>query len=305
MSDSSSSSSRRPRAGGAEPENPQSLGGSILSWLRRLAGAEEETDLRESLEEIVREQGANGLTAEQREMLLNIADFGELNADDLMVPRADIEAVEIGAPLDQVVEAFRNARHSRLPVYRETLDDVAGFIHIKDVLDFWGADRTFSVEAILREVLVAPPSLPALTLLARMRARRIHMAVVIDEYGGVDGLVTVEDVVEEIVGELEDEHDAEAPLIIEHPDGSIDADARAEIEEFEERYGVDLAPDETDEEVDTLGGLVFSLTGRVPRRGERVRHPKGLEFEIVDADFRRVKRLRVRRLPEDEARPVE
>jgi CBS domain containing-hemolysin-like protein len=304
MSDSSSSS-RRPRGGGAEPEAAQSLGGSILSWLRRLAGAEAETDLRESLEEIVREQGANGLTAEQREMLLNIADFGELNADDLMVPRADIEAVKIGASLDEVVDAFRQARHSRLPVYRETLDDVAGFIHIKDVLDFWRADRTFSVEAILREVLVAPPSLPALTLLARMRSRRIHMAVVIDEYGGVDGLVTVEDVVEEIVGELEDEHDAETPLIIEHPDGSIDADARAEIEEFEELYGVDLAPDETDEEVDTLGGLICSMTGRVPRRGEKVRHPTGLEFEIVDADFRRVKRLRVRRLPEPEASRVE
>ena len=305
MSDSSSSSSRRPRGGGAEPESSQSLGGSILSWLRRLAGAEEETDLRESLEEIVREQGANGLTAEQREMLLNIADFGELNADDLMVPRADIEAIEIESSLDQVVEAFRKARHSRLPVYRGTLDAVAGFIHIKDVLDFWRADRTFSIEAILREVLVAPPSLSALTLLARMRARRIHMAVVIDEYGGVDGLVTIEDVVEEIVGELEDEHDAETPLIIEHPDGSIDADARAEIEEFEERYGVDLTPEASDEEVDTLGGLVFSLTGRVPRRGEKVRHPKGLEFEVVDADFRRVKRLRVRRLPDDEIRSVE
>lgn len=274
-----------------------------MSWLRRLAGAEEEIDLRESLEEIVREQG--GLTAEQREMLLNIADFGELDVDDLMVPRADIQAVAIDATLGQVVEAFRKARHSRLPVYRETLDDVAGFIHIKDVIDFWRDDRAFSIPAILREVLVVPPSLPALTLLARMRARRLHMAVVIDEYGGVDGLVTVEDVVEEIVGELDDEHDTDAPLIIEHPDGSIDADARAEIEEFEERYGVDLAPDETDEEIETLGGLVFSLTGRIPRRGEKVRHPKGLEFEVVDADFRRVKRLRVRRLPEEEARAVE
>lgn len=303
MSDSSSSSSRRPRGGGADTETSQSLGGSILSWLRRLAGAEEETDLRESLEEIIRDQGE--LTAEQREMLLNIADFGELNVDDLMVPRADIHAVPIDATLAQVVEAFRKARHSRLPVYRETLDDVAGFIHIKDVIDYWRDDRAFSIPAILREVLVVPPSLPALTLLARMRARRLHMAVVIDEYGGVDGLVTVEDVVEEIVGELEDEHDSDAPLIIEHPDGSIDADARAEIEEFEERYGVDLAPDETDEEIETLGGLVFSLTGRVPRRGEKVRHPKGLEFEVVDADFRRVKRLRVRRLPEGEARAVE
>jgi magnesium and cobalt transporter len=296
---SESSSSRRPRAGGAETESAQSFGGSILSWLRRLAGAEEETDLRESIEEIIRERGGDGLTPEQREMLLNIADFGELKVDDLMVPRSAIDAVEFSASLEEVVEAFRKARHSRLPVYRETLDDIAGFIHIKDVLDFWGDDRAFSVEAILRELLVVPPTLPALTLLARMRARRIHMAVVIDEYGGADGLVTVEDVVEEIVGELDDEHDAAQPLIIEHPDGSIDADARAEIEEFEERYGVDLAPDETDEEVDTLGGLIFSLTGRVPRRGEKVRHPKGLEFEVVDADFRRVKRLRVRRVAEE------
>jgi len=301
---SESSSSRRPRGGGADSETSQSLGGSILSWLRRLAGAEEETDLRESIEEIIRERGGDGLTAEQREMLLNIADFGELKVDDVMVPRADIEAVELDASLERVVEAFRKARHSRLPVYRSSLDDIAGFIHIKDMLDFWRDDRVFSVQAILREVLVVPPTLPALTLLARMRARRIHMAVVIDEYGGTDGLVTVEDVVEEIVGEFDDEHDAAQPMIIEHPDGSIDADARAEIEEFEQRYGVDLAPDETDEEVDTLGGLVFSLTGRVPRRGEKVRHPKGLEFEVVDADFRRVKRLRVRRVP-DEAGVVE
>jgi CBS domain containing-hemolysin-like protein len=182
-------------------------------------------------------------------------------------------------------------------VYRETLDDILGFVHIKDIIDFWGDGRTFELRNILRQVLVVPPSMPVLDLLARMRTTHLHMAVVVDEYGGTDGLVTIEDVVEEIVGNIEDEHDTdEGPTLTDLPDGSIDADGRVEIEDLETKLGVDLLPDEIDEEVDTLGGLVFTMLGRIPEVGETIEHDCGLEIEVTDADARRIKRLRLRRI---------
>jgi CBS domain containing-hemolysin-like protein len=228
-------------------------------------------------------------------MLMNIISFGELEVDDVMVPRTDIVALEAGASPADVIGGFRQAHHSRLPVYRETLDDIAGFVHIKDVLDHWGRDEELSLARILRELLVVPPSMPILDLLARMRATRIHMAVVVDEYGGTDGLVTIEDIVEEIVGEIEDEHDKhEGPLLQRLPDGGIEADGRTEIEDLEAMLAVDLLPDEADDDIETLGGLVFAMLGRVPQVGEKINHASGIEFEIVDADPRRVKRLLIR-----------
>jgi CBS domain containing-hemolysin-like protein len=295
---SDDSHSRSPRANGATTEQPaQTIGGTIRTWLKAFVGAND-GDLRESLEEVIEEHEDDGesLDPGQREMLYNILSFGELQVDDVMVPRADIVGLDVDTSLDKLIEILRTARHSRLLVYRETLDDILGFLHIKDVIDFWQGGQGFSVEKILREPLFVPPSMLVLELLTRMRATRIHMAVVVDEYGGVDGLVTVEDVVEEIVGEIADEHDeAEAPLFIEHPDGSIEVAARVEIEAFEERFGVDLLPDETDEDIDTLGGFVVSVLGRLPRRGETLRHDSGLEFEVIEADPRRIKKLMVRR----------
>jgi len=267
---------------------------SFLSWLIGLLRGGGDADLRESIEEVIEEHDAtpNSLNPEQREMLMNIISFGELEVDDVMVPRTDIVALEAGASSAEVVRTFREAHHSRLPVFRETMDDIVGFVHIKDVVDHWGRDDELCLAQFLRELLVVPPSMPILDLLARMRSTRIHMAVVVDEYGGTDGLVTIEDIVEEIVGEIEDEHDRnEGPSLLEQPDGAIDADGRAGIDDLESILSMDLLLDEVDEDIETLGGLVFAMLGRVPRVGEKINHPGGIQFEIIDADLRRVKRL--------------
>jgi CBS domain containing-hemolysin-like protein len=188
--------------------------------------------------------------------------------------------------------------HSRVPIYRETLDDVVGFIHVKDVLGPATERRETQLGPILRKVLFVAPSLPILDLLVQMRQARTHIAMVVDEFGGIDGLVMIEDLIEEIVGEIEDEHDvADGPSLIERTDGSLIADARTPIELLEEHHGTRLRPTGDQEEVDTLGGLVSSLAGRVPKRGEVIAHPAGIEFEVLDADPRRIKRLRVRRVP--------
>jgi magnesium and cobalt transporter len=220
------------------------------------------------------------------------------NAADIMVPRVDIIAFDIEQPFSELIKLLIENGHSRVPVYRETLDDVIGFVHVKDVLAPVANRRPAKLAAMLRKVLVVAPSLPVFDLLVQMRQSRTHIAMVVDEFGGIDGLVTIEDVIEEIVGEIEDEHDVdEPPTFIERPDGSIIADARLPIETFEEQHGTPLRHNGDHEEVETLGGLVFTLAGRVPRRGEVIPHPGGLEFEVLDADPRRIKRLRVRGLP--------
>jgi CBS domain containing-hemolysin-like protein len=183
-------------------------------------------------------------------------------------------------------------------VYRETLDDAVGMVHIKDLLACWDTSAPFELSNIVRRVLFVAPSMPMLELLLQMRANRTHMALVVDEFGGIDGLITIEDLVEEIVGEIEDEHDAEvAPEMAERADGSIEADARVQIEDFEQRVGAFLTAEERADDIETLGGLVFFIAGRVPGRGEVVRHESGIEFEILDADPRRIKRVKVGRLP--------
>jgi hemolysin (HlyC) family protein len=200
------------------------------------------------------------------------------------------------------VQVMSTKGHSRLPVYRETLDDVVGMVHIKDVLTCLVGEQPFELTSILREVLFVAPSMRALDLLLQMRLSRIHMALVVDEFGGIDGLTTIEDVVEEIVGEIEDEHDVDqGPKMLARPDGSLVADARTTIDEFEQRVGSVLSEEEREQDIDTLGGLVFALTGHVPTRGESITHPSGIVFEVVEADPRRVRRLRVRNLPQ---RPV-
>jgi CBS domain containing-hemolysin-like protein len=216
-----------------------------------------------------------------------------------MVPRADIISVDIETGLDELIRIMSAAAHSRLPVHRENLDDVLGIVHIKDVLKQPSSDRPFDLAKILRTALFVAPSMRALDLLMEMRLKRVHMALVVDEFGGIDGLITIEDLVEEIVGEIEDEHDvAEGPKLIRRPDGSLIADARATIEEFEDLVGPILTDEERGEDLDTLGGLVSDLADRVPTRGELIVHePSGVGFEVMEADPRRVKRLRVRNLP--------
>ena len=234
-----------------------------------------------------------------REMLLNVRNLRHKRIEDVSVPRADIIALGDTTSLEETVDAFQTSTYSRLPIYTETLDNPIGFVHLKDVALRYGflpgAGEGFDIKTLLRPLLYVPPSMSIAVLLQKMQSARIHMALVIDEYGGVDGLVTIEDLVEEIVGEIADEHDEEeGDLWVEESPGVFLCNSRAPLEEFEKVAGVDLLSDTLDEEVDTLGGLVFMLTGRVPLRGEVIKHTQGHEFEILDADPRMVKRLRVR-----------
>lgn len=259
-----------------------------------------EPSLRESLEDVIEEHGddTGDLTREERVMLLNIVSLRELKISDVMVPRADIVAIDIAMSFDEMVQVFRQATHSRLPLYRESMDEIIGMVHIKDVVAALAerddGDRP-RIADIKRRVLFVPPSMAVVDLLLNMRINRTHMALVIDEYGGTDGLVTIEDLIEQIVGEIEDEHDEQSgPLIRRRRNGALDVDARALVTELEAMIETDILPDDRDEEVDTVGGLVFTLAGRVPVRGEVVAHDSGIEFEVVDADARRLKTVRVR-----------
>jgi CBS domain containing-hemolysin-like protein len=227
--------------------------------------------------------------------------FQTLRVADVMTPRADIVAVELSTPFDILVAQFVEAGHSRMPIYRETLDDPVGVIHVKDVFRLMAEDEKrpsagdFVLNKLRREALYVPASMKAADLLLRMRTSRIHMALVIDEFGGTDGLVTMEDLIEAVVGEIDDEHDdAAAAAIVARPGGVYDADARAPLEELEAALGRELAPADMEEDIDTVAGLVVALAGRVPQRGEVIAHPDGYEFEVVEADPRRVRRVRVR-----------
>ncbi|RDJ26618.1 HlyC/CorC family transporter [Bosea caraganae] len=254
------------------------------------------------------------LSAQERAMLSNVLSLRERRIADVMVPRADIIAVSAETTLGDLLGLFSRAGHSRLPVYGDTLDDPRGMIHIRDFVDFIAAKArpmaeteasgpilgavdlsvTLHSAKILRPVLYVPPSMPAVDLLVRMQATRTHIALVIDEYGGTDGLVSIEDLVEIVVGDIEDEHDLdEAPTIAPAGENIFTADARATLEDLKDATGIDLSQAEVAEDVDTLGGLIVTLAGHVPARGELIQGPEGLEFEILDADPRRIKRLRI------------
>jgi CBS domain containing-hemolysin-like protein len=290
--------------------------------------------LREMLEANLKgepEPDAAAFSTEEREMLRRLLRFGALRVEDIMVPRADIIALEESEPLSELLRTFSEAGVSRIPLFNETLDDPRGMIHIKDLFrwlvkeaageavntpiavsdpaleraeqsagaslfDFGRADlsRPINTAKIRRPVLYVPPSMPATNLLIRMQSTRNHMALVVDEYGGTDGLVTIEDLVEQIVGEIEDEHDvAEAAHISTEPKVGLVASARTPIKELEQHLGVTLLKPEEEEDIDTLGGLMFAMLGRVPARGELVRHPSGVELEVLDADARRVKKVKI------------
>jgi CBS domain containing-hemolysin-like protein len=291
------SDSRLPREDGAEDQN--SLSQHLRGWLRAIIGGRGDNSLRDALEELIeeRESAETSIAADERVLLANILKLRDRTVVDAMVPRADIVAITGDITLPELIKRFSVEAHSRMPVYRDNLDDVVGMVHIKDVLACVADQKPFDMKAITREVLIVAPSMPVLDLLLHMRQTRQHMALVVDEFGGIDGLVTIEDLVEEIVGEIEDEHDEAVELrMVPRPDGSLIADARLPIEDFEDQVGRVFDPEEL-EDIDTLGGLVFSLAGRVPARGELLRHASGIEFEVIDADPRRIKRLRVRNLP--------
>ncbi len=293
---------------------PDSSGDDFATRLWRglrllITGTDHEPSLRESLEEAIDEHSDDGaarddLSPVERAMLKNMLHFGEREAGDIGVPRSDMVVFDIADGFPALVELFREAGHSRVPVYRGDRDHIIGMAHIKDIyahiaetFDDAVSSKRFEnlpVEPLLRPVLFVPASMRIVDLLARMRAGRTHMAMIVDEYGGTDGLVTIEDLVEEIVGDIEDEHDEDgAALLQEINDRLWEADARLPLEDLEAELHTRFADDEIGDEVDTLGGMVFMLAGRVPALGEIIDHPSGWRFEVIDGDPRMVKRLRL------------
>lgn len=319
-------------ASGQAVDNPRSSGegqrsnggGSWLSALRSRLGLGPQQTLRETLEEAVRsDTNADGtFSSTERDMLLRLLRFGGLKVEDVMVPRADIIAIDEEATIGRLIEIFQDAGVSRVPVYHETLDDPRGMVHVKDLLKYLSAadspasepgalrpadvalavcepgalQRNVKGAGLLRPVLNVPPSMPAINLLIRMQATRNHIALVVDEYGGTDGLVTIEDLIEQVVGDIEDEYDVdEAANITEDARNGLVAQARTPIAELEAHLGIKLVKPDDEGEIDTIGGLVVAQLGRVPARGELVAHESGIELEVLEADPRRIKRVRVHR----------
>ncbi|MBF9047842.1 CBS domain-containing protein [Rhodobacterales bacterium LSUCC0031] len=287
--DPSSSAAHRAQGEDEDPQ-PQRPG-----FFARLFGAGEEpaTDIPH-IDHHPATGGANGTAVPQ----FGMSNLRRMRVEDVMIPRAEIVSVSCEDDLPALVKVFRDSGMTRLPVYEGTLDSPLGLVHLKDVAlrhGFNGKQAGFSLRTMLRPLLFVPPSMPIGVLLAKMQTERTHMALVIDEYGGVEGLLTIEDLIEQVIGEIEDEHDVEeAQPWTREASGAWLALARAPLEDFEAEIGVALSEVDDEEEVDTLGGLVFLLSGRVPARGEVVPHPSGVEFEVIDADPRRIKRLRVR-----------
>ena len=289
----------------------------MSSALQRLLGRlrSQEQSVRESIAELVQEAQADrtistgaepvDLDAQERALISNVLRLRETTADDVMVPRPDIVAMRVDLTLAQAVDQIRAEGHSRLPVFRDNLDDLLGMVHIKDVFAFTGAPETFSLEKILRKPLMVAPQISVLDLLLQMRQTRTHLALVVDEYGGIDGLLTIEDLVETIVGAIADAPDeVEGPMLVQRPDGAVEINALLPVEEFEARLGAVLSADERDADIETVGGLVFNLAGRVPARGEIIAHPSGIEFLVLEADARRIRRLRARRTLTPEAEEI-
>lgn len=274
--------------------------GTLLTGSRRRA---QDHGVRDTIAELVAEFAGAGesdgevpeLDRQERALIANVLRLRGTQADDIMIPRADIVAMPVDLTLAQAQELIRREGHSRLPVYREQLDDVAGMVHIKDVFAYAGRPEEFRLDTILRKPLLVAPQIPVLDLLLQMRTARVHLALVVDEYGGIDGLLTIEDLVETITGDIADEHDEpDLPRITERADGTFDLDARLPVEDYEARFGTLLTDEEREADIDTVGGLIFTLAGRVPARGEVITHPNGTAFRVLEADARRIRRLRAK-----------
>ncbi len=301
MQTSDGGSSIRPHENGQhnhEASGKRKFAHKILTML----GLRKSPTLKESLEEVIEEheESVDPAAAEDTSMLRNVLEFGELNVGDVMIPRTDIVTVSHDISLDELKSIVITSGHTRLPVYRGNLDDVAGFLHVKDLVPVLGNGRNFKMDDMLRRILVVPPSMRVTNLLVKMRMSHTHMAIVVDEYGGTSGLVTMEDLVEEIFGEIEDEHDTiEREYFVDKGDGIYKASARMDIRELEERLQLKLRSEDEDE-FDTLGGMIFNMLGHVPTIGEVAVHSAGLEFEIIEADPRRIKRVLIRQKTDEE-----
>ncbi len=278
--------------------------GGLMSWVKNLLPGKAHNDdtLRDAIEELIDDNESSrpqsAIAAHERRLISNILQLRDLPVLDVMVPRADLVAINVNAPRDELMDILTQKPHSRIPVYKEDLDNIIGVIHMKDLVTHITSNTPFEIKDVMREAMVVSPSMRVMDMLLQMRQSKVHIAFVIDEFGGIDGLVTINDLISAIVGEIDDEFDFDiAPQLIERPDGSAIADGRFPIEEFERRYGNIFEEDDANEEVDTLGGLVTYLAGHVPARGEVIRHSSGVEFEVVEADPRRIMRLRLRHLP--------
>jgi magnesium and cobalt transporter len=279
----------------------------LFDWVKSLLPAPKGQDhhddvLRDAIEELIEEEDRapqSAVAVHERMLISNILQLRDLPVVDVMVPRADIVAIDINISKEDLYRLMAERPHSRLPVFRDDLDNIVGVIHMKDLVAGITGKADFGIKEIIRDALVVSPAMRVMDLLLQMRQSKVHIAFVVDEFGGIDGLITINDLIEAIVGEIDDEFDFEiTPQLIERPDGSAIADARFPIKSFEEKYGNIFTEDDDHEEVDTLGGLVTWLAGHVPARGEIIKHEKsGMEFEIIDADPRRVMRLRLRGLP--------
>ncbi len=281
----------------------QGMEGGFLNRLKNLfSGHRGDNSLKESLEEVIDEleDDDSSLGEEERAIIKNTLTFRNKRVDDIMVPRTDIIAVEASSTFQEVMDVFVAGTTSRLPVYRATLDEVIAMVHIKDafrvIVSGGSDDRERNLRSIQRPILFVPPSMKLFDLLTKMQSTHIHMALVVDEYGGTDGLLTIEDLVEQIVGDIEDEHDeAEEELLRELPGGDLVADARLAIEDLENLLGLDLLTDDEDDDVDTLGGLLFTIAGYIPEVGEMIEDKNGVQYKIVDGDARRIKTVLIRR----------
>nr|WP_246495471.1 hemolysin family protein [Ameyamaea chiangmaiensis] len=270
-----------------------------------------EQSLRESIESLVQEVEAAGggeepeLDRQERALIANVLRLRGSTAGDVMVPRADITAMAVNITLDEALATMRRENHSRMPVYREHLDDIVGMIHVKDLVAYVGTSDAFDIEKLLRQPLLIVPQVPVLDLLLQMRLRHVHLALVVDEYGGIDGLVTIEDLIETIVGDISDEHDEPVEdMMTTRRDGAYDIDARLPLDLLEKRIGPFLTEPEREAEIETVGGLVFHLAGHVPTRGEVLTQESGLVFRVLEADARHIRRVRMR-LPGEWVMPPE
>lgn len=273
---------------------------SLRRFWRKLRRRESDNTLRETLEELIEEgvDTESSIDLDERELLGNVLSLRDLTAEDVMIPRIDIIAIPQEATEEELLGALIRARLKRLPVYRNTLDEVIGMVQIKDVLAWKASGKPLNMKTLIRDVLFVAPTARTLDLLFQMRETGTKMAMVVDEYGGIDGLVTFSDLIEEIIGDIQDAQDrGNLPQLIKRNDGTIIADGRVTLDELQEKFDLNLVDDELEDEVDTVGGLVTTLAGRVPARGELIQHPDHkVEFEVLDADPRRIKRLCIRSL---------
>lgn len=277
---------------------------SLISSLRQLLGKTRENGhdrLREAIEEAIEQNASdfedtdsNPGSEQERLLITNILRLRDLSALDVMIPRADIAALDINAGTDELMQLFASQQNTRIPIYDETLDNLIGTVHIKDYVTKLASKKPFTIRSLIRDVPIISPAMSALDLLLYFQKNGRHMAMVVDEYGGIDGLATIADVIEAIIGEIEDEYqNSKDPVINANADGTLTADARTDIEDFEKQFGTILNEEER-EDIDTLAGLVFTMAGRVPGRGEILTHESGVEFEILDADPRRINRIIIR-----------